>query len=101
MFSVLETEGPNAAKEMRESLMKYRQPIDRTAGIQAALKKAKEKGGGVVYFPAGRYAMKGSIDVPKNTLLRGEGMGIVTLWWGSGHFNLDGGGDQGVRQSGQ
>jgi hypothetical protein len=95
VFSVLDACGPNAEKEMRDSLIKYRQPIDRTDGILAALKKAKENGGGIVYFPPGRYTVKGPVEVPAHTVLRGAGEGIVTLWWGTGHFNLDGGGDQG------
>ena len=87
--------GPDAVRQMRGTLVKYMQPLDRTEGIQAALKKAKEHGGGVVYFPAGRYAVKGQIEIPDHTILRGEGMGVVTLWWGTGSFNLDGGGPQG------
>ena len=94
-FDVLETYGPNAVAEMRKSLIKYNQPIDRTDGILAALKKAKENGGGIVYFPAGRYTVKGPLEIPDHTTLKGEGEGIVTLWWGAGHFNLDGGGPQG------
>lgn len=95
VFSVLEMYGPDAEKQMRKSLVKYTQPIDRTEGILAALKKAKENGGGVVYFPAGRYTVSGTLNIPPHTILRGEGMGVVTLWWGTGHFNLDGGGPQG------
>lgn len=94
-FSVLETYGPDAVNKMRATLIKYDQPLDRTEGILAALKKAKDGGGGIVYFPAGRYLMKGPMEVPPHTIVRGEGMGLVTLWWGSGHFNLDGGGPQG------
>jgi hypothetical protein len=95
VFSVLEFYGPSAAQEIRKSLIKYNEPQDRTEGIQAALKHARENGGGVVYFPAGRYAVKGILVVPDHTILRGEGMGIVTLWWGTGPFNLDGGGAKG------
>jgi hypothetical protein len=95
IFSVLDFYGPNAVQQMRKSLVKYTQPIDRTEGILAALKKAKEAGGGTVFFPAGRYTVKGALAIPPRTILRGEGMGVVTLWWGTGHFNLDGGGPQG------
>ena len=91
VYSVLETYGPDAVKQMRTTLVKYNQPLDRTDGIQAALKKAKDNGGGVVFFPAGRYTVKGPLVVPPRTVLRGEGEGLVTLWWGAGHFNLDGG----------
>jgi hypothetical protein len=95
VFNVLASYGPDAATQMRNSLVKYIQPIDRTEGILSALKKAKENGGGTVYFPAGRYKIKGPLVVPDHTILKGEGMGIVTLWWGTGAFNLDGGGPQG------
>lgn len=95
VFNVLDFYGPDAVREMRSTLSKYVQPPDRTEGIHAALKKAKESGGGIIYFPAGRYAVKGQLEVPDNTVLKGEGMGLVTVWWGTGHFNLDGGGPQG------
>lgn len=95
VFSVLDFYGPSAAQEIRKSLIKYNEPQDRTQGIQAALKQAAGNGGGVVYFPAGRYAVKGALIMPDHTTLRGEGMGIVTLWWGTGPFNLDGGGSKG------
>ncbi len=96
IFSVLETNGSEAVREMRRTLLKYGQPVERTEGVSAALAKAKANGGGVVYFPAGRYHVKGPLDLPPRTLLKGEGMGLVTLWWGSGTFNLDGGGDKGL-----
>ncbi len=95
IFNVLESYGPAATAQMRNSLVKYNPPLDRTDGVLAALKKAKDNGGGTVYFPAGRYAIKGPLNVPDNTVLKGEGMGVVTLWWGTGTFNLDGGGPQG------
>ncbi|MCX5684426.1 MAG: glycosyl hydrolase family 28-related protein, partial [Planctomycetota bacterium] len=95
VFSVLDFYGKDAEKDMRKSLVKYNNVKDRTEGIQAALAKAKASGGGVVYFPAGRYGVKGEIAVPPRTVLRGEGTGLVVLWWGEGRFNLDGGGDMG------
>jgi hypothetical protein len=95
-FSVLDFYGKDAVRDMRKTLLKYAAVPDRTEGIQAALKKAKENGGGVVFFPAGRYGIKGELSVPPRTLLKGEGMGLVVLWWGGGRFNLDGGGQQGL-----
>jgi hypothetical protein len=95
-FSVLDFYGKGAAAEMRKTLIKYQPIPDRTAGIQAALKKAKENGGGIVYFPAGRYGVKAPLDVPPRTVLKGEATGLVVLWWGAGRFNLDGGGEQGL-----
>ena len=75
VFSVLETYGPDAAKQMRGSLNKYVEPIDRTEGILAALKKAKANGGGVVYFPAGRYAVKAKSSSPTTQFSKGKAWG--------------------------
>lgn len=96
VYSVLETSGPASVREMRRTLLKYGQPVDRTEGVSAALAKAKANGGGVVCFPAGRYHVNGPLELPPRTTLKGEGTGLVTLWWGSGTFNLDGGGDKGL-----
>jgi hypothetical protein len=96
VFSVLDTYGKGAVQEMRKTLSKYSPVPDRTVGIQAALKKAGENGGGIVYFPAGRYGIKGDLSVPPRTVLKGEGMGLVVLWWGTGRFNLDGGSEEGL-----
>ncbi len=96
VYSVLETSGLGAVREMRHTLLKYGQPVDRSEGVSAALAKSKSNGGGVVYFPAGRYHLSGPLELPPRTVLKGEGMGLVTLWWGSGTFNLDGGGDRGL-----
>ncbi|MCX6903893.1 MAG: hypothetical protein NTW03_10550 [Verrucomicrobia bacterium] len=49
VFSVVESLGQDAAKERRKSLVKYREGKDCTAGVLAALRKAKENGGGVLY----------------------------------------------------
>lgn len=43
-----------------------------TAALRAILKKAEEEGGGVIYFPAGRYFIDDTLTVPEKTVLRGE-----------------------------
>ena len=96
VYSVLTPYGSDATRDMRRSLVKYGQPVERTEGVLAALAQAKTNGGGIIYFPAGRYHLNGPLALPPRTILKGEGMGLVTLWWGSGKFNLDGGGDQGL-----
>ena len=58
-FSVLDFYGPDAEAEMRKTLIKYQAIPDRTEGIQAALAKAKANQGGIVYFPPGRYGIRG------------------------------------------
>lgn len=54
-------------------------------GLQAALAQAAENGGGVVYFPRGRYRCGAEsqepIAVPDYTTLKGEGMHLVNLYW--------------------
>jgi len=54
-------------------------------GLTPALQKAAENGGGVVYFPRGRYLATGPsqdpIVVPDHTVLRGEGIDLVNLYW--------------------
>lgn len=49
--------------------------------LRAALKQAEDNGGGVVYLPRGTYDVKGQLVIPSHTVLRGEGMGLVSLHW--------------------
>lgn len=45
---------------------------DSTSAIQNALDAANANGGGIVYLPAGRYIVKGSLTVGKGTMLLGS-----------------------------
>ncbi|NOZ21245.1 MAG: hypothetical protein GXP25_09155 [Planctomycetes bacterium] len=54
---------------------------DDTGAINAALAKAEENGGGVVYFPRGKYIMTETLTVPRFTILRGERMNLAALMW--------------------
>ena len=47
----------------------------------AAPKKAEANGGGIVYLPRGRYPVKDTLTVPPNTVLKGEAMELVSLYW--------------------
>lgn len=49
--------------------------------LLAALAQAKTNGGGVVYLPRGRYPVSGTLAIPPNTMLRGESMELVSLYW--------------------
>lgn len=49
--------------------------------LLAALKKAEANGGGIVYLPRGRYPVKQSLVIPPRTVLRGEAMELVSLYW--------------------
>ena len=48
--------------------------------LAAALKAAETNGGGVVYLPRGRYAVKDALKIPTNTVLRGESMALTSLY---------------------
>ena len=94
VFDVMDFYGKDKEKEIQKAIRKGTPAPDRTEAVQAALKKAKDNGGGVVFFPAGTYGILSELKMPPRTVLKGEGMGVVNLWWGKGSFALDGGGSQ-------
>lgn len=49
--------------------------------LLAALRKAEAAGGGIVYLPRGRYPVKDRLVIPPGTVLRGEAMELVNLYW--------------------
>jgi hypothetical protein len=54
---------------------------DDTASVQAALAAAEANGGGVVYFPRGRYRLTEALTIPRKTVLRGESSTLTCLFW--------------------
>lgn len=74
---------------------------DDTQAVLAAIKAAGDQGGGVVFFPRGRYLLKEALTVPRFVTLRGERRDLVNLFWpdleqpppaliqGSNHFALE------------
>lgn len=74
---------------------------DDTKAVLTAVKAAGDNGGGVVYFPRGRYLLKQSILIPRFVTLHGERRDLVNLLWpeleqpptaliqGSNHFALE------------
>ncbi|NNM86161.1 MAG: right-handed parallel beta-helix repeat-containing protein [Phycisphaerales bacterium] len=91
VFNVMDYYGRSARKEMLRTLGNYNPPRDRTAAVEAALKRAAHNGGGIVYFPPGKYSFTGQLNVPPDTILRGAGLGVTVLRFGQGGFALDGG----------
>ncbi len=49
--------------------------------LLAALGKAKANGGGVVYLPRGHYPVASTLTIPPHTVLKGEAMELVSLYW--------------------
>ncbi|NOX53335.1 MAG: hypothetical protein GXP27_02630 [Planctomycetes bacterium] len=71
-----------------------------TLGIIKALRAAEKSGGGVVYFPRGRYRCETTLKIPRRVVLRGERTEWVALFWpdtdepyvlvqGEDHFGLE------------
>ncbi len=64
---------------------------DCTMAIVQGLERLAGLGGGVLYFPRGRYRINAglrsgmfiahSLRIPPNVVLRGEGMALVSLYW--------------------
>lgn len=54
---------------------------DDSEAIRAALAAAEKIGGGVVYFPRGRYQVNGTLELPRHVTLRGEKRNLTALYW--------------------
>lgn len=53
----------------------------KTMGLEAAFKNAKENGGGIIYFPSGEYEIKNAVEVPENSMVRGDGIDRTIVYW--------------------
>lgn len=62
---------------------------DDTAGVKAAIAAAGAAGGGVVYFPRGRYLLSEGLVLPKHVTLKGENRSACLLAWPEGRQALD------------
>lgn len=54
---------------------------DDSAAVQAGLEAAEKAGGGVVYFPRGRYQVRQTLTIPRFVTLRGEREDLVNVFW--------------------
>ncbi|MEI6500078.1 MAG: glycosyl hydrolase family 28-related protein, partial [Armatimonadota bacterium] len=54
---------------------------DDTAAVKAAIEAAQKAGGGVVYFPRGRYQVNQTLEIPRLVTLRGERRDLVNILW--------------------
>lgn len=55
--------------------------LDDTLALQAALAMAATNGGGTVYLPRGRFQCQATLQIPPQTLLRGESRETTQLYW--------------------
>jgi DNA-binding cell septation regulator SpoVG len=75
------TPWPTTVFNVRESGAEGDGIKDDTAAILTALQKAEKAGGGVVYFPRGRYRVSDALVIPRFTVLRGEKREWSCLAW--------------------
>ena len=61
---------------------------DCTEAFTKLLETVREKGGGVIYFPHGKYHMTGSFRIPPKTVLRGDGYKRSQLFWTDEWFEM-------------
>ena len=54
---------------------------DDTAAIKGAIAAAQQAGGGVVYFPRGRYLLSETLQIPRLVTLRGQARELVNIIW--------------------
>lgn len=54
---------------------------DSSEGITKAIEAAAKNGGGIVYIPKGRYFVKTTFRIPKNTVIRGAGIKKTIVAW--------------------
>jgi hypothetical protein len=92
---------PNHIFDVRLFGAKGTGATDDSAAVAEALRAAHAGGGGVVYFPRGRYQLSKTLEVPRNVTLRGESRTVVSLTWtnfndpprflikGSNHFAVE------------
>lgn len=76
-FSVLDFYGKDAEAEMHRTLLKYRPIPDRTEGIEAALKKAKDNGGGSFTSRRAGMASRDRSRCRREPCSKGKGR----AWW--------------------
>lgn len=55
--------------------------VDATRAVKAAIDAARDSGGGVVFFPRGRYLLSEMLIIPPNVRLQGERTDLVNLVW--------------------
>jgi hypothetical protein len=53
---------------------------DDTEAFHAAIDKARQNGGGIVYVPRGQYKITARLSIPARTVLRGEKREVVWLY---------------------
>ena len=72
---------PSTLFNVREFGAKGDGVSDDSAALRKALAAAEKAGGGIVYLPAGTYAVREAFFLPAKTLLEGDGKDFTWLKW--------------------
>jgi len=72
---------PQTVFNVKDFGAKGKDMVDDTAAVQAALAKAGANGGGIVFFPRGRYEIRDTLKIPRFTVMRGAKREWVELMW--------------------
>jgi hypothetical protein len=54
---------------------------DATRAVRSAIEAANQNGGGIVYFPRGRYLISEGLAIPSGVSIKGERTDLVNLVW--------------------
>ena len=75
--------------------------LDCTRAVRSAIEAARAHGGGIIYFPRGRYLLSDTIVIPPGVRIQGERTDLVNLVWpdftdppaaliqGTSHFSIE------------
>lgn len=55
--------------------------VDATRAVKSAIEAANQNGGGIVYFPRGRYLISEGLVLPPGVSIKGERTDLVNLVW--------------------
>jgi len=63
--------------------------VDDTEAVKAAIEAIRKNGGGVLYFPRGRYQVTDRFDIPDYTTVRGESKNRTQVFWAPYRWEFD------------
>ncbi|MDF2926434.1 MAG: hypothetical protein K0R57_5348 [Paenibacillaceae bacterium] len=61
-----------------------------TAAVLDALDAARQHGGGIIYFPGGRYHLTNTLKIPPYTVVRGESRERTQIFWSPFLWDMNG-----------
>jgi hypothetical protein len=72
---------PRTVYDVTEHGVATDQVTDVTEAVSRVLDMIRKNGGGILYFPAGRYHVTGTFEIPRHTVIRGDGLKKSQIFW--------------------